>query len=122
VFLANLGPLAAFTARSTFAKNFFEAGGLEAVTNDGFNSLDPVMKAYGDSKARLLCICGSDETYGEMLKSTLEGLRQVSKSPIYIACRPGVLEEDIRRAGATIIFAGCDTLTILSEALEAASA
>jgi methylmalonyl-CoA mutase len=29
VFLANLGPVAAFTARATFAKNFFEAGGIE---------------------------------------------------------------------------------------------
>ncbi|MBQ0818858.1 methylmalonyl-CoA mutase, partial [Microvirga sp. HBU67558] len=26
IFLANLGPIAAFTARATFAKNFFEAG------------------------------------------------------------------------------------------------
>lgn len=36
IFLANLGPLAAFTPRATFAKNFFESGGIEAVTNDGF--------------------------------------------------------------------------------------
>jgi methylmalonyl-CoA mutase len=122
VFLANLGPLSSFTARATFAKNFFEAAGIEAVTNDGFSSLDAMLNAYSESKARLLCICGSDETYGEMLSSTIEGLRKASKSPIYVACRPGVLEEDIKRAGATIIFAGCDTLTILSEALEAASA
>ena len=31
VFLANLGTPADFTARATFAKNFFEAGGIEAV-------------------------------------------------------------------------------------------
>ena len=36
IFLANLGKPADFTARATFAKNFFEAGGIEAVTNDGF--------------------------------------------------------------------------------------
>jgi methylmalonyl-CoA mutase len=122
VFLANLGPIAAFAARASFAKNFFEAAGIEAVTNDGFNSLDSMMNAYSESKARLLCVCGSDETYSEMLGSTIQGLRGVSKSPIYVACRPGVLEEDVKRAGATIIFAGCDTLTILSEALDAASA
>ena len=34
VFLANLGTLADFTARATFAKNFFEAGGIEAVANE----------------------------------------------------------------------------------------
>ena len=30
VFLANLGKLSDFTARATFAKNFYEAGGIEA--------------------------------------------------------------------------------------------
>jgi methylmalonyl-CoA mutase len=36
VFLANLGKVSAFTARATFARNFYEAGGIEAVVNDGF--------------------------------------------------------------------------------------
>ena len=31
VFLANLGKLSEFTARATFAKNFYEAGGIEAL-------------------------------------------------------------------------------------------
>src|SRR5436305_153853 len=39
VFLANLGRLSDFTTRSLFTKNVFEAGGIEAVTNDGFLSL-----------------------------------------------------------------------------------
>jgi methylmalonyl-CoA mutase len=38
VFLANLGKLADFTARTLFTKNIFEAGGIEAVANDGFLS------------------------------------------------------------------------------------
>ena len=32
IFLANLGMPADFTARASFAKNFFEAGGIAAVT------------------------------------------------------------------------------------------
>ncbi len=36
VFLANLGKPSDFTARASFAKNFYEAGGIEAVNNDGF--------------------------------------------------------------------------------------
>jgi methylmalonyl-CoA mutase len=36
VFLANLGTPADFTARATFAKSFFETGGIEAVDTDGF--------------------------------------------------------------------------------------
>src|SRR5580692_8570338 len=37
VFLANLGTAADFTARATFAKSFFEAGGVEAIDSEGFS-------------------------------------------------------------------------------------
>src|SRR3954465_2653509 len=36
IFLANLGTPAEFTARATFARSFFEAGGIEVVDTDGF--------------------------------------------------------------------------------------
>lgn len=42
VFLANLGQLSDFTARASFAKNFYEAGGIEAVSNDGFLLSSPL--------------------------------------------------------------------------------
>jgi methylmalonyl-CoA mutase len=42
VFLANLGKLSDFTARAMFAKNFYEAGGIEAVGNDGFPLSSPL--------------------------------------------------------------------------------
>jgi len=42
VFLANLGTPSDFTARATFAKNFYEAGGIEAVSNDGFLLSSPL--------------------------------------------------------------------------------
>ena len=45
VFLANLGNVAEFTARATFAKNFFEAGGIEAVANEGFKTQDDMIAA-----------------------------------------------------------------------------
>ncbi len=45
VFLANMGPVAHHTARATYAKNFFEAGGFEVVGNDGFR--EPAAAAAG---------------------------------------------------------------------------
>lgn len=123
VFLANLGPVAAFTARATFAKNFFEAAGVEAITNDGFGSLREMIDAYSQSKATLCCVCSSDEIYKEEAFSAVEGLCKAGAGPIYIACRPGDSEDELRRAGVTaFIFAGCDTLRILSEALDRAAA
>ena len=50
IFLANLGPIAAFTARATFAKNFFEAGGIEAITNDGFSDQGSFAKPISTAK------------------------------------------------------------------------
>ena len=62
IFLANLGTPAAFNARATFAKNFFEAGGIEAVTNDGF--LPSPRKAVGrvdrQSEAKAIGVGGGD--------------------------------------------------------------
>src|SRR5262249_51191837 len=60
IFLANLGTLAEFTARATFTKNFFEAGGIEAITSDGFRSTDEMIAAFKASGAKLACLCSSD--------------------------------------------------------------
>ncbi|PVE25500.1 methylmalonyl-CoA mutase [Microvirga sp. KLBC 81] len=121
VFLANLGPISAFTARATFAKNFFEAGGIEAVMNDGFSDTEKLKQAFLESKAKLSCICSSDEIYESHAIDAAKTLREVGLSPIYIARRPGEREEQLTRAGiTTFIYAGCDTLKVLSEALEKA--
>ena len=40
IFLANLGTPADFTARATFAKSFFETGGIEAIDTEGFTRSD----------------------------------------------------------------------------------
>ncbi len=53
MFLANLGKLSDFTARATFARNFYEAGGIEAVTNDGFSLSSPLPSAERSAAKRL---------------------------------------------------------------------
>ncbi len=121
VFLANLGPIAAFTARATFAKNFFETGGIEAIMTDGFSDHDKLREAYKASKAKLSCICSTDEIYEKHAVETADALRKAGSSLIYLAGRPGEREEQLTRAGiTTFIYAGCDALKVLSQALEEA--
>ena len=123
VFLANLGSLSAFTARATFAKNFFEAGGIEAVTNDGFSDNDKLRQAYLESKSKLSCICSTDEIYERHAEEAAETLRSAGSSLIYLAGRPGEHEERLTRAGiTTFIHVGCDTLKVLGQALDEAGA
>ncbi len=123
VFLANLGPISAFTARATFAKNFFEAAGIEAVTNEGFSDQNKLREAYLESKAKLSCICSTDEIYEKHAIDAVATLRDAGSSPIFLAGRAGDSEKTLTAAGiTTFIYAGCDTLKVLSEALDAARA
>jgi methylmalonyl-CoA mutase len=122
VFLANLGPAAAFTARAGFAKNLFEAGGIEAVGNEGFASVDDLREAYRASGAKLACLCGSDEIYARHAAAAAQALRAANCTRIYLAGRPGELAEALRQAGVEeYVFAGCDAVQVLSEALDRAA-
>ena len=88
IFLANLGTVAEFTARASFAKTFFEAGGIEAVTNDGFESRDEMIAAFKASGAKLACLCSSDEVYAREAADAAKALAQAGATHIYLAGRP----------------------------------
>jgi len=119
IFLANLGNLADFTARATFAKNFFEAGGIEAVTNDGFASLAEMLAAFQASGAKLACICSSDEVYASDAVAVAQALK-VARARLALAGRPDNSEQELRNAGIEFfIFAGCDVLDSLRKIREA---
>lgn len=117
VFLANLGPVAAFTARATFAKNVFEAGGIAALSNDGFADDAALVAAFKASGAKLACLCSSDALYGERAVTAAKALAQAG-AQVALAGRPGELEAALKEAGvSSFIFAGCDLLATLKEAL-----
>lgn len=112
VFLANLGPLAVHTARTGFARNFFEVAGFDVLGNDGFDSPVAAASAFADSGATLVCICSSDDVYDERAEATALALREAGATRIYLAGRrdtPGVDE---------FIFTGCDALDVLTRALD----
>jgi methylmalonyl-CoA mutase len=117
VFLANLGKLADFTARTLFAKNFFEAGGIEAVTNDGFASRDEMVAAFKASGAKLVCLCSSDKVYAAEAADAAKALSAAGASHIYLAGRPGELEAALKAAGVQdFIYVGGDVLATLRAA------
>jgi methylmalonyl-CoA mutase len=113
IFLANLGKPSDFTARATFAKNFFEAGGIEAIGNDGFASSDEMIAALKASGARLACLCSSDDVYAREATAAAQALRGAGAS-VWLAGRPGALEPALTQAGVSgFVFAGCDALAAL---------
>jgi methylmalonyl-CoA mutase len=117
VFLGNLGSAADFAARATFAKSFFETGGIEAVDTEGFVEPAALAPAFKTSGAELACLCSSDKVYAEQAVAAAKALQAVGAKHIYLAGRPGEQEATLRGAGvADFIFAGGDALAMLGEA------
>jgi methylmalonyl-CoA mutase len=117
VFLANLGTPADFTARATFAKSFFETGGIEAVDSEGFADPAALTKAFKASGAALACLCSQDKVYAERAASAAKALQAAGARHIYLAGRAGELEAMLRAAGVDdFIFAGGDALATLQAA------
>jgi len=133
ILLANLGKLSDFTARATFAKNFYEAGGIEAVTNDGFllssplaqgevkTDLTALVAAFKASGARLACLCSSDKVYEAEAAEAARALTAAGAT-VHLAGRPGEHETAWRQAGVkTYIYVGCGVLSTLRAAHDSLS-
>jgi methylmalonyl-CoA mutase len=119
VFLANLGSAADFTARATFAKSFFEAGGIEAIDSTGFSDPSALAAAWKASGTALVCLCSSDKVYAQQAADVARALTGAGAKHIYLAGRPGEQEITLRGGGiADFIFAGGDVLALLGEAYE----
>jgi len=117
VFLANLGTAADFTARATFAKSFFEAGGIEAIDNEGFFVFAELAAAFKASGAPIACLCSSDKVYAGKAADAAKALQAAGAKHIYLAGRPGEQEAAYRGAGVgDFVFAGCDALVSLHDA------
>jgi methylmalonyl-CoA mutase len=117
VFLANLGTPADFTARATFAKSFFETGGIEAIDTAGFHDPAALATVFKASGAALACVCSSDKVYAAQGTDAARTLQAAGATHIYLAGRPGELEAALHAAGVSdFIFAGGDALGALQDA------
>jgi methylmalonyl-CoA mutase len=113
VFLANLGAPADFVGRANFAKSLFEAGGVEAVTNDGFEDHAALINAFKASGAPLACLCSSDAVYARDGAAAARALKAAGAS-VYLAGRP---PKDAPLTDVhACIFSGCDALALLRAA------
>jgi len=113
IFLATLGTVADYTARAMFAKNFFEAGGLEAIIHDSGDLAD----AFAASGSKLICLVSSDAVYAEQAIAAAKKLAPKA-AKTYLTGRPGDHEGALKEAGVSgFIYVGCDLIEILKDAL-----
>jgi methylmalonyl-CoA mutase len=114
VFLASLGNLAIHSARSTWAKNFLAAGGIEAIASDGFKDAGEAATAFASSGTTVACIASSDQIYADQAETAARALTAAGAGHILLAGRPGEREAALRAAGVdTFVYAGCDMIEVL---------
>jgi methylmalonyl-CoA mutase len=122
VFLAVIGPVAAFTARATFARNLFEAGGFDAPIPEPFADTAAVAAAFKASGAAIACLCSTDELYAAEAADVAKALKAAGARQLWLAGRPGDQEASLKSAGVDgFIQAGGDVLEVLHAARAAAT-
>ena len=118
VFLANMGKPSDFIARSTYALNFFETGGIQPVTNNGFTDASAATTAFAKSGAKVAVICSSDKKYEVVAEETARALKASGARTVVLAGNPGEKEASYRAAGIDrFIFVRCNVLGTLQELL-----
>ncbi|HEX5917717.1 MAG TPA: methylmalonyl-CoA mutase family protein [Nocardioides sp.] len=87
VFLATMGPIAAHTARATFATNLLAAGGVAVEVAGPTADVAEVTAAYAGQP--VVCLAGTDAAYAEWGAELVAALRTAGASYVVLAGKPG---------------------------------
>ncbi|MGC5010597.1 methylmalonyl-CoA mutase family protein [Streptosporangium sp. DT93] len=107
VFLATVGPVAAHTARASFAANLFRAGGIATVPGGASADPEEIAAAFAAADTPVACLCSSDRLYAEHAEAVAAALRKAGATRIWIAGKGEFEGVDSR------LYAGCDALGVL---------
>ncbi|MEI2384556.1 methylmalonyl-CoA mutase family protein [Breoghania sp. JC706] len=114
VLLAGFGKVADFTARVTWAKNFFEAGGIVTEASEALSDGASAGYAFRKANATIACLCSSDALYAEQGAEIAAALKKAGAAHVYIAGRPADADGALEKAGVELAFyEGCDVLGAL---------
>ncbi len=123
VFSANMGPLKQHKARADFSQAFFEVAGFEIIPNDGFHSVAETAKAAIESRAPIVVICSTDDTYPEIVPPLTQKIKSANpESIVVLAGYPRDYVETFKQSGINefvhIRANVYDTLARIMQALE----
>ncbi|CAN5558484.1 methylmalonyl-CoA mutase family protein [soil metagenome] len=110
VFLATLGPIAAHTARATFATNLFAAGGVAVDVAGATDGVEALLAAYDGQP--VVCLAGPDPAYAEWGEAAATALRQAGATHVVVAGKPTDYSDDACAMGV-------DALAFLTRTREA---
>ncbi|WP_248959031.1 methylmalonyl-CoA mutase family protein [Sphaerisporangium perillae] len=107
VFLATIGPVAAHTARASFAANLFQAGGIATITSGPGTDPEAIAEAFVRGGTTVACLCSGDKLYAEHATAVAAALRRAGAKKVWLAGKG-----DHEGVDATL-YAGCDVLQVL---------
>ncbi len=114
VVLVAIGDVSDYTARTTFAKNFYEAGGIRAETIAFAQSARAEITATG-----LACICSSDAVYADQAVAVAQTLTEWGIKQVHLAGPGGELKDALAQAGVSVFVSlGVDVIDVLTAALD----
>lgn len=111
VFLATLGPLAVHTARASFARNLFAAGGIDSTEAGATDAAEEVVAAFEKADTPVVCLCSSDKVYAERAAETARALKQAGAEYVLLAGKPGDPPDGVDG----FVHAGGNALEVLRE-------
>ncbi|WP_193605209.1 methylmalonyl-CoA mutase family protein [Nocardioides dongkuii] len=92
VFLATMGPVAAHTARATFATNLLAAGGVAVDVAGPTADADDLVAAYDGQP--VVCLAGADPAYAAWGAAAADALRAAGASYVVVAGKPADHADD----------------------------
>jgi len=116
VFLANLGTVADFTARSSYAKNFFEVGGIKAQQSESNETVADIVASFKKSGTKLAILCSSDAVYDQSATEAAKALKEAGAKYLYLAGKPANTDVFVEAGVDEFIYMGCDVLKSLAHA------
>jgi len=116
LFLANLGPPRQHKARADFTQGFFEVGGFQVLTNNGFRTPQEAASAALASGAPAVAICSTDETYPELVPPLVAAVKAAAPQTVVIlAGRPADQVDAHKAAGVDeFVYLGADAVALNS--------
>jgi len=117
-FLAVIGDLAQYGARSAFARNALAAAGIDSVSGAGGTDAAATADAFGASEAGVCVLCSTDANYASHAAEWVAALRAAGAGMVLLAGTKGALGGDACGAAAEIdafMHRECDMLGVLTD-------
>jgi methylmalonyl-CoA mutase len=115
VFLANMGPIPQHKPRADFTTGFFQVGGFEVLTNQGFATPEEAAAAATESGASIVVICSTDATYPDLVPPVTQQIKAAKPdTTVILAGYPKDQVEAHKAAGVDdFIYLGANVYDLL---------